>query len=137
MSSHLPPFFPGEVSLRTSVRWLHHLGFRPVSHKKGVYIDGHEREDAVCHRTKLLKILHDLCASHQPLLRCSDDPTRVRLEEDEEKKELLLIYHDESILIPMRGKHECGGRVNDQLFFQKPRGVASWSVTLSRNTVGF
>ena len=41
-SSHLPPFFPRTVSLRTAIRWLHHLGFKPRSHKKGVYIDGHE-----------------------------------------------------------------------------------------------
>ena len=34
VSSHLPPFFPREISLRTAVRWLHHLGFKPVSHKK-------------------------------------------------------------------------------------------------------
>ena len=48
-SSHLPPYFPRRVSLRTSIRWLHHLGFKPVSHRKGVYIDGHEREDIVFH----------------------------------------------------------------------------------------
>ena len=46
-SSHLPPFFPQSVSLRTAIRWLHHLGFKPKSHQKGVYIDGHEREDVV------------------------------------------------------------------------------------------
>ena len=34
VSIHLPPFFPREISLRTAVRWLHHLGFKPVSHKK-------------------------------------------------------------------------------------------------------
>ena len=48
-SSHLPPFFfhIHVVSLRTAVRWLQHLGFKPRSHKKGVYIDYHKREDAV------------------------------------------------------------------------------------------
>ena len=34
LSSHLPPHSPHTVSLRTAVRWLHHLGFKPVSHKK-------------------------------------------------------------------------------------------------------
>ena len=61
VSSHLPPFFPLEIFLRTAVRWLHHLGFKPVSHKKGIYIDGHEQEDVV---KDLLKILHDLRSSH-------------------------------------------------------------------------
>ena len=44
---HLPPHFPRTITLRTATRWLHHLGFRVMSHKKGVYIDGHEREDVV------------------------------------------------------------------------------------------
>ena len=42
LSCHLPPHFPRSISLKTAIRWLHHLGFKPVSHKKGVYIDGHE-----------------------------------------------------------------------------------------------
>ena len=33
---HLPPYFPRSISLRTAVRWLHRLGFKPMSHKKGV-----------------------------------------------------------------------------------------------------
>ena len=122
VSSHLPPFFPREVSLRTSVRWLHHLGFSPVSHKKGVYIDGHEREDVVRHRTKLLKILHDLHASHRPLPRCSDDPTRVRLEEDEEKKELLIIYHDESIFNTNEGQTWMWGESERPAILPKTKG---------------
>ena len=77
VSSHLPPFFPREISVRTAIRWLHHLGFKPVSHKKGVYIDGHEREDVIRHRESLLKILEDLRSSHRPLPCSSDDPPRV------------------------------------------------------------
>ena len=33
--SHLQPHFPSSISLRTAVHWLHYLGFKPVSHKKG------------------------------------------------------------------------------------------------------
>ena len=49
-SHHLSPHFPRMISLRTAIRWLHKLGFKPISHKKGIYIDGHEREDVVKHR---------------------------------------------------------------------------------------
>ena len=104
VSSHLPPFFPREISLRTSIRWLHHLGFRPVSHKKGVYIDGHEREDVVRHRESLLKILHDLHNSHRPLPPCSDEPPRIQRDTDKDKKELVIIFHDESILNTNEGQ---------------------------------
>ena len=104
ISSHLPPVFPQEISLRTAVRWLHHLGFKPVSHKKGVYNDGHEREDIMKHRKDLLKTLNDLHSSHCPLPPCSDEPSRVCIEEDEEKSELVMIFHDESIFNTNEGQ---------------------------------
>ena len=61
LSSHLPPFSPRSVSLRTAIRWLHHLGFKPRSHKKGVYIDG---QDVVKHRKVFLKVMAEL--NHLP-----------------------------------------------------------------------
>ena len=38
-----------------------------------------------------------LQGSHRPPPNCSDEPPRVRDERDEGKKELVVIYHDESI----------------------------------------
>ena len=38
---------PRTISMRTANRWLHKLGFIAKSHKKGLYVDGHEREDVV------------------------------------------------------------------------------------------
>ena len=64
VASHLPPFFPKEISLRMSIRWLYHLGFKPVSHKKGVYINGHKCEDVIKHHQTLLKTLQQLRDSH-------------------------------------------------------------------------
>ena len=96
-SSHLPPQFPWRISVRTAIRWLHHLGFKPVSHRKGVYIDGHEREDVIKHREKYLGTMAALRDSHRPPPLCSDEPPRVRDERNDAKKEIVLIYHDESI----------------------------------------
>ena len=96
-SSHLPPFFPHTVSLKTAIRWLHHLGFKPRSHKKGIYIDGHERDDVVKHRSEYLKVMEELRKSHKLPPQCSDEEPRVRMEEDEEKKKLMVLYHNESI----------------------------------------
>ena len=59
--SHLPLFFPQTVSLKMATRWLHHLGFKPRSLKKGVYIDGHEREYVIKHRERYLKKMDELC----------------------------------------------------------------------------
>ena len=67
-----------------AVRWLHHLGFKPVSYRKGVYIDGHEREDVVRHRSQYLDTMVTLRDSHQQ--------PRVRNEGDDDKKQLVVIY---------------------------------------------
>lgn len=96
-SSFLPPNFPRQISLRTAIRWLHYLGFKPRNHKKGVYIDGHEREDVVKYRKTYLKTMEDLRKTHKPPPPCADEPPRVRNEEDDVKKQLVLLYHDESI----------------------------------------
>ena len=49
-NSTLEPGFPRTVSLTTSLRWLHHLGFLVLTPKKGVFVDGHERPDVVAQR---------------------------------------------------------------------------------------
>ena len=41
------------ISRRTVYRWLKRLGFTPKVKKKGVYINGHEREDVIEYRTKI------------------------------------------------------------------------------------
>ena len=41
----IPMNSPSQIQNRTARKWLHELGFRPHSHKKGVFIDGHEREN--------------------------------------------------------------------------------------------
>ena len=121
-SCHLPPHFPRRVSFRTAVRWLHHLGFKPVSHRKGVYIDGHEREDVVRHRENHLKTMVALRESHQPPPACCDDPPRVRQEEDEEKKKLVLLYHDESIYNSNEGQTWMWGEEERPALLPKTKG---------------
>lgn len=89
LSQITPLFFPREISLLTAIQWLHHLGFKPVSHKKGVYIDGYEREDVVKHHNELLKVFHELRSSHHPLPLCSDPRVCLEHEHDEMKE----LYH--------------------------------------------
>ena len=90
------PQIKQQISVRTATRWLHALGFHPSQSHKGVYLDGHERADVVEYRKLYLRKLEILEATHAPPPLCSDDPIRVHQEEDESKKKLVLIYHDES-----------------------------------------
>ena len=41
----------------TARQWLHKLGFKQKSSAKGVYFDGHKRDDVVIAREKHLSIL--------------------------------------------------------------------------------
>ena len=56
-NSILEPGFPKHIRVEMGQKWLHELGFEVLNKKKGVYIDGHEREDVVEHRKKFLRQL--------------------------------------------------------------------------------
>ena len=46
-NSTLEPGYPRKVSIETARKWLHHLGFQVLTVSKGIFIDGHERDDVV------------------------------------------------------------------------------------------
>ena len=90
---------PRRISILTATRWLHHLSFRPQSHKKGAYVDGHEREDVIKSRKEYLTTIHNLKDKHLPAPPCSDEHPATPPPDAESRKKLdnVLIYHDESI----------------------------------------
>ena len=124
-SQHLPPHFPRSISLRTAVRWLHLLGFKPVSHKNGIYIDGHEREDVVKYRREYLKFMEAYESDHMPRPRCSDEepltpPTTQTTEQNDRK--LVLIYHDESIFNVNEAQTWMWGTADKPAILPKTKG---------------
>ena len=62
----LDPSLPRKIGVETARLWLHQLGFQPLQHTKGLYIDGHERPDVVQYRKSFLAKLLDLEQSHLP-----------------------------------------------------------------------
>ena len=74
-NSCLETGFPRHVSMETARKWLHQLRFEVLSSTKGLYFDGHEREDVVKARQEFLKKLGFLTQSkfppqrQQPLFR--------------------------------------------------------------------
>ncbi len=52
--------FGVKVCNSTATLWLHHLGFTQKNHMKGVFFDGHDREDVANYRSKLLETLDEL-----------------------------------------------------------------------------
>ena len=54
-NSTLEPGYPRKVCLETSRKWLHYLGFEVLTVSKGIFIDGHERDDVVQTRKTFLQ----------------------------------------------------------------------------------
>ena len=83
------PQVPTDISTRTAAHWLHQLRFGPLSTKKEVYIDGHERSDVVDYRKIYLRKLEALESTHAPHPPTSDEPAP----EPSDRRKLV---HDES-----------------------------------------
>ena len=103
-NASVPPGCPLNIKPRTAVKWLHDLGFRPQMHKKGIYIDGHERSDVVEYRNLFLRKLDILEQTHLPPPSCSDGLTQFNVGNPEFRKHLVLIYHDECIFHANEGE---------------------------------
>jgi hypothetical protein len=54
----------GVVTSRTIRRWLLKLGFTWGDVKKGIFLDGHEREDVVEYRKIFVNIIYDIISIH-------------------------------------------------------------------------
>ena len=54
LNETLEPGCPRNISVETARHWLHELGFKVLSAKKG-FVDGHERADVVESRSKFLR----------------------------------------------------------------------------------
>ena len=96
------PQVPQKISIHTATRWLHQIGFQPSPTHKGVYLDGHEREDVVQYRKLYLQKLEILEATHAQAPPCSDEPAPT----DESSKKTLMMLRAHST--QMTAKDRCG-----------------------------
>ena len=92
----LSPGFPQSITPRTARKWLHKLGFSVTSTKKGLYFDGHERDDVIEYRKIYLRKIEVLQSTHLPPPTCLTGQTEELLGNETSEKRLVLIYHDES-----------------------------------------
>ena len=83
---NISPSFPREVSTETPQRWLHELGFSVKEKKKGMYVDGHDREDVVEYQNKFLEELKQMEDSHLPPPKPGDE---IETEEEQLEREKL------------------------------------------------
>ena len=74
------------------------------SHKKGAYVDGHERDDVVTYRRKFLDEMKSLWETHLPPPPPSDERAATPPPNAATLKRLVLIYNDESIFNTNEGQ---------------------------------
>lgn len=122
-SSSLPPFFPRSITVITATRWLHRLGYRPKSHKKGAYVDGHERQDVVDYRQKYLDMMKQYYDTHLPPPPPSDEMAPVPPPDAEHRKKLVLIFHDECIFSTNEGQLWAWAAEDDSVIQPKTKGT--------------
>ena len=101
---------PG-ISLSTAQRWLAKMNWRYKETKKGMYIDGHERDDVVAYRHAFVRRWADYEAHFQ---FWDDNGIPLQVAHPSDSHRLILVTHDESV------------------FFQNDERKTSWSHQDSR-----
>ena len=97
-NSTLEASAPRRISVEVARRWLHEMGFKVRRITKGIYYDGHERDDVIDHRKKFLgemSTLGFLHASNAPNEAAAELVKDVAL--DKEWENTIYWFHDESM----------------------------------------
>ena len=90
------------ISLRTAERWLNILGCQFKEYRKGLYFDGHEREDVVAYQNTFLEIMKNL---ERRMARYEGEEMKAILPAlGVGERELILVTHDECVFYSNDGK---------------------------------
>jgi len=124
----IPKFAPSHspISKRTAHRWLGLLGFKKLVHKKGMYVDGHERGDVIEDRGRYVVEMK----GHQRYMHKYSGNNMDVVTEPEmlyaDGKRLVLVVHDETTFHQNDGarwSYREGG-VENMPLMQKSMGAA-------------
>ncbi len=96
----LEPGYLRKVSLETARKWLMELEFTVLEHKKGTYVDGHERSDVVEYRQTFLRRLCSLGflnKNNAPTPKGAQSlPSDLECPFDNQINKTVVLFHDES-----------------------------------------
>ena len=99
-NSNLEPGFPRKVSSETARKWLYELGFDLLKPSKGMFFDGHEREDVVAYRQVFLRRMIDVGFLHPEQAPTPEAaaafPHDVPLPRSDVREKAVVFFHDES-----------------------------------------
>ena len=143
--STLQPFFPRHISIETARKWLHHLGFEVIKDGRGIYIDGHEREDVVEYRKLFLNSMVRL-----GFLNNQNAPTPEAAQAAQclpstsacdsqaiQSERKIFIFHDESIFNAYDDQKVQWGRSDMQTIRPKGKGSGIMVSDFVEENMGF
>ncbi len=122
----LPPGYPRRVSIETARRWLHELGFVILSGNKGMFFDGHERDDVVVARKNFLDemvrigFLHPEHAPTPEAARAF--PSNLPLASLETRQKTVVLFHDESTFHVNEDQNFAWGQKGEHMLRPKSKG---------------
>lgn len=120
----LDPGFPRSVSIETSRKWLHFLGFSMRGHQKGTYVDGHERSDVVEYRQKFLRKMFSIGFLNKENAASStaqdNFPSDLESPPADQVKKTIVLFHDESTFKANEGQTYYWG--TKDMHFMRPKG---------------
>ena len=123
----LEPGYPRRIAVDTSRRWLHELGFCVLDQKKGVYIDGHERDDVIEYRKKFIRkvvalgFINKDKAPSQEAAECL--PKDLECPPADVVDKTIVIFHDESIFSVNEDQHTQWGTSDTVTIKPKGKGA--------------
>ena len=126
-NSTLEPGFPRKIGLETARIWLHHLGFEVLTAQKGIFIDGHEREDVVESRKLFLRkmtklgFLHFTNAPTDVAARAL--PSDVDPPTNERRSKTVFLFHDESTFMSNEDQPTQWGMKGEKMMKPKSKGA--------------
>ena len=99
-NTSLEPGFPRKISIETARKWLHELGFEVLTPAKGMFFDGHERDDVVEYRGNFLRKMIEVGFLHPEQAPTPEAaaafPPDVPLALAAERAKTVVFFHDES-----------------------------------------
>lgn len=112
---------PPNISSRTAQRWLNILGLRFGKFMKGLYNDGHERDDVVRYRNAFLQ---RMSTYEKRMIQYVGDYMEISIfpELEDGEKGLVLVTHDESCFGSNDGRSYCWLDENNRQIRPKGNG---------------
>ena len=122
------------ITIKTSRIWFKKLGLVPQSRKKGIYFDGHEREDVLEYRAKFLGEMKEL-EKFMPIF-VGEEMLQIDPEIPFNQKLHIFIIYDECIFYANNDRPLIWAQIGEPSFRKKGQGKTIMVSDFLLETIG-